>query len=203
MRRLLLLLIAFSCSLSAYEPYHFERPEPEECYEEPSCFQVSELGIGSGYTFGHLDTPNETFQSIPLFLHLGFDLNDYLGCPCDYGTLQLAFQPFWNAIIEPDTGIETGLSVKLFYSYPVYDCWELYLEAGAGPGYLSIETEEQGDAGFNFFDEGGLGIKYFYTSCCSANLGYRIRHVSHAGLRSGSNDGIDSHAIMLWLSSYY
>ncbi|MCB1136517.1 MAG: acyloxyacyl hydrolase [Chlamydiia bacterium] len=176
----------------------------EECNSyDDDWFRMNRLGIGLGYVEGNLDPPFNDYQAIPLFLHVGMDINHIFGWGCSWGQLTLAFEPFWNTLVEPEWNVEGGFTLKLGYDYQFCNAFAVYLAGGAGPGFLNVDTMEQGNQGFNFFDEFEAGMRYFYDDCHSIGLGYRGRHISHAGVRDEGNSGINSHGLIMTLMTHY
>jgi len=163
---------------------------------------LHEVGIGGGYGFGDLKSNQGDFEVFPIFLHFGFDINPLVGLEDHEGTLEFALEPFVNPVSDP-SGFEAGLDLFLRYSYPVFNHVSLYAEAGAGPMYFAVDTIEQGDKGFNFLDQFGGGLKYYFAKDKAFNLGYRWRHVSNAGLGNDPNTGINAHSFIVGLSSFY
>jgi hypothetical protein len=51
-----------------------------------------------------------------------------------------------------------------------------------------------GSSHFNFAAEIGLGIDFFLTPKRALTLGYKVHHISNAGI-GGSNPGLNSHII--------
>jgi len=163
---------------------------------------LDEIAIGSGYAWGHMKFTEADFNAVPLFVRFGFDMNSVFGMQNSKGTLQLAFEPFCNPVTEPDSGVEAGLDVFIRYLHPVAPSVKLVAEIGSGPMYLSIDSEEQGDAGFNFLNQFGLGAQFAVSDNSAITLGYRFRHLSNAGT-SQPNRGINSNAVVVSYSLLY
>jgi hypothetical protein len=120
---------------------------------------MDELGIGSGYAWGKLKRRTDAYKVVPAFVRIGFNMNSLFGLEGGRGTLQFALEPFANAVVGPEGGMETGLDVFVRYLHPLTPSVQLVSEIGAGPMYFSLDTREQGDAGFNFLDQFGLGLQ--------------------------------------------
>ncbi|AOS84852.1 hypothetical protein BIU88_12375 [Chlorobaculum limnaeum] len=163
---------------------------------------LDEIAIGSGYAWGHMKFTEADFQAVPLFARFGFDINSVFGMSESKGTLQLALEPFCNPVTEPESGVETGLNVFFRYLHPVAPSVKLVGEIGSGPMYLSIDSKEQGDAGFNFLNQFGLGAQVAVSGNSAITVGYRFRHLSNAGT-SEPNRGINSNAVVLSYSLLY
>lgn len=160
------------------------------------CLRLTELGFHTGYGYGELRRPHKDLHVTHFICHLGFELNEVFHMHGHKGKLSLVVEPFFDPVVCPG-GFETGAVVMFEYAYPVCQKFSLYLEGGAGPGYFSKRTREQGGGGFNFFDQGQVGGKVCIAENKSFIFGYRFRHISHAGLRPGSNGGINSHHLIL------
>ncbi len=78
--------------------------------------------------------------------------------------------------------------------------WRLhpYLEAGIGPSLNGLNIEETSTS-FNFLSYGGLGLRWSLGHGQSLELGYRLRHISNAGIKQ-PNHGVTSHQLQLGLS---
>ncbi|UWX57622.1 acyloxyacyl hydrolase [Chlorobaculum sp. MV4-Y] len=163
---------------------------------------LDEIAIGSGYAWGHLKFTHADFNAVPIFVRFGFNMNSVFGMRDSKGTLQLALEPFCNPVTEPESGVETGLNVFFRYLHPIAPSVKLVGEIGSGPMYLSIDSREQGDAGFNFLNQFGLGAQVAVSENSAITLGYRFRHLSNAGT-SEPNRGINSNAVVLSYSLLY
>ena len=164
---------------------------------------LSELSIGAGYAMGNLHRQPEKYRVVPVYLRFGFYLNPYIGLACHRGTLQIALEPFYNQILKPKLEPEVGFDLFVAYRYPLTSLLSPYVEIGAGPMYLGLRTVAQGAPGFNFLDQIGAGLQLFITPCCTLNIGYRFRHISHARLRGKPNLGINSNGIFIASSLIY
>jgi opacity protein-like surface antigen len=163
---------------------------------------LDEIAIGSGYAWGHMKFTESDFKAVPAYLRFGFDMNSAFGMKNSKGTLQLALEPFCNPVSKPASGVETGLNVFFRYLHPLAHSVKLVSEIGSGPMYLSIDSEEQGKAGFNFLNQFGLGAQVAVSGNSAITCGYRFRHLSNAGT-SQPNRGINSNAVVLSCSLLY
>ncbi len=96
-----------------------------------------------------------------------------------------------------DSGVEVALvpALRLFLGSAGL---RPYLEAGIGPSYNSLNIKEMG-TGFNFLSFGGAGVRYLLGGGRSLELGYRLRHISNAGLDE-SNHGVTAHQLQLGMA---
>lgn len=118
-----------------------------------------------------------------------FNLNPY------YGNLDFGLEGFSYVANKPESGVIAGISPMLHYSYP-FHLFSPYVEAGAGPAYISFDTYEQEVAGFSFFDQVGAGLR-LRSNYFALTFGYRFGHLSHGGLLRSRNRGIETHTFIL------
>lgn len=164
---------------------------------------LNELGLGSGYVWGLLNRKADHLTVYPLFLRVGFSMNRLVGIEGRKSTLQLALEPQVNLISGTQDGVEAGCGIGLRYFRKLSSPVDLFVEASFAPMFLSIDSVEQGKAGFNFLDQFGSGLQYRISPKTAIFGGYRWRHISHAGLVDRSNMGINSNAIIAGVSWLY
>ena len=126
-----------------------------------------------------------------------FDLSGLV--PLPVGRVVSIVEPFAGYIEEPKRGMEAGLCTMVRYEVDVHGITP-YVEGGAGPMYLGIDTREQGKAGFNFMNQIGAGVRLSIDDHLSLEAGYQYRHISHAGLRDSQNHGIETHMGIIGLA---
>ena len=164
---------------------------------------VNEIGIGFGHNTGSQNYGYDNISVFPLFARVGISLNHLVGLTGKKSTLQLAVEPFFNAIDGSQKGEEVGCGIGLRYFHGVSGAMDLFIDAQAAPMFLSINTFRQGAAGFNFLDQFGAGVQYRCSARTAVFTGYRFRHISHAGLVERPNAGINSHVIVAGVSLLY
>jgi len=163
---------------------------------------LQEAGVFTGYLRGSLKG-QKNMEGIPTGLRFGFDLKPFtkkIGFD-PKGMLELIYEPFISTITQPKTNMEMGLGIFFRYSYPLTSKLYPYIEVGTGPYYMTLKTHEQSTQ-FNFDDQGGGGLTYFFRDDTAINIGYRFRHVSNAGIKS-PNGGIQCHEYLIGLSHYF
>ncbi len=96
-----------------------------------------------------------------------------------------------------DTAIEVALVPALRLYFGAGSIMP-YLEGGIGPSINGLDIDELGIA-FNFLSFGGVGLRFPIGSSRFIDLGYRLRHISNAGLDE-RNGGVTSHQIQVGLS---
>lgn len=169
------------------------------CAASPATRQrvhLDEIAFFTGYARGVPDRSGEEYVVVPAGMRLGFDLRSLFGMEKSPVKLQLAMEPFVDAVRRPDSGVETGIGIFIRTHVPVTPSVTLVPEAGSGPVYLGIDTREQGDAAFNFLSQFGLGVQVALDRNSALTIGYRFRHLSNAGTRQ-PNDGINTDAVVI------
>lgn len=157
---------------------------------------LDEIGFITGYAQGKLHRSGDAYVAVPAGIRLGFDMRSFLGMERSSVSVQLALEPFVNAVTRPGPGVETGIGIFIRALVPVAPSVRLVPEAGSGPVYLGIDTREQGDAGFNFLSQFGLGAQVALDRHSALTIGYRFRHLSNAGTGM-HNDGINTDALVI------
>jgi len=185
---LLMPIAAFPSPLAASEPGN-----------SPNVV-LDEVGFGFGYASGELTISKDFFQIYPVYFRLGFDISRAVGLHGHDDRLQFSLDPFINPIDAGQSGYEAGLTVFLRYFRSLSQRTDLFAELGSGPMYLSISTSEQGDPGFNFLNQVGLGARYLISDRVAWMVSCRYRHLSHGGLRESRNLGLDSFGVVSGLS---
>jgi len=146
---------------------------------------LAETSLSSGQTYGH---SGHDYQAIPIRTQLLAETHHI-----DNFRILVGPELVTDIICKPSPGYLAGVSSIVKFSYRLED-FTFFSECGAGPTYLSVQTHEQGNPGFNFIDQLGGGVEYRFTERLSLGVKYRYSHVSHAGLRDAPNHGIDAHS---------
>ena len=107
-----------------------------------------------------------------------------------HGNLDLLVEGSFQVNFEPRSGHFAGGSLLLRYNFLSWERLVPYVEVGAGMGGLDFDLRDQAD-GFSFVVQGGLGLHWFVTERTSLDAGWRLHHISNAGIRH-PNLGIDS-----------
>ncbi|MFH0941147.1 MAG: acyloxyacyl hydrolase [Candidatus Omnitrophota bacterium] len=163
---------------------------------------LQEFGVFTGYIKGGLKEQKD-FNAVPVGLRFGFDLKPFtkkFGFE-PKGMLELIYEPFISAITEPDSNMEMGFPFFFRYSYPLTPKIYPFVEVGTGPYYMTLHTYEQSTQ-FNFVNQGGAGISYFFKENVAINIEYRKRHVSNMSIKS-PNGGLDANVYLLGMSYYF
>lgn len=160
---------------------------------------ITESSMITGFGTGPIAEGHYT----PLLLiwHVGMDLEKLFPKLKHRGHLSFFLEPQFNPVTRPDTDFEAGVGIGIQYLYPFSDRLSAYVLAGTGPHYISVVTEDQANR-FAFSDIIGCGLYYFFSPHSALNVGYRLRHISNAGLAK-PNNGIDTQFITAGYSVFF
>jgi len=158
------------------------------------------LGIATGYSWGDLNGQDE-YHLVPGIVRFSFDTAPLLrryGARLP-GELDFCLEPYFSQVLSPAHRQEFGCGLFLRW---IHDLWgerlRGYLEIGAAPMYMTVETNEQ-STHFNFLDQGGVGLLYGLSDDWSIEVGARIWHISNAGIKR-PNHGINGSAVLVGFS---
>jgi lipid A 3-O-deacylase len=164
---------------------------------------LNEVGVGVGYARGSLKGQTDNLSTYPVFVRFGFNANSLFGVKSREQMLQLVCEPLVSKLSGPENGVEIGCGFGIRYLYGLGRSVDFILEGSVAPIYYSIDTIEQGRAGFNFLDQIGAGFRYRLAGDKAIFGGYRWRHISHADLVHRPNRGINSNAVITGFSWLY
>lgn len=100
---------------------------------------------------------------------------------------------FW----DHGRGVEVGVipALRMYFGKA---CLQPYIEGGVGLTYNGLGIPELG-TGVNFLSYGGAGLRFPLQNNMSLELGYRLRHISNAGM-DDKNHGVTSNQIQFGIS---
>jgi hypothetical protein len=122
---------------------------------------------------------------------LAAPLQSWKGARLDF-RLEAKAGGFWDRDSGAQLAVLPGL--RLYFGENVRP----YLEGGIGPSLDTLDIEELG-TGFNFLSYGGVGVLIPLERGKSLVLGYRLQHLSNAGLDADNNSGVNSHQVQAGL----
>ncbi len=138
--------------------------------------------------------------SLALGWRFAFDAPDSVAKWMDGFGLDLSF------LVEPLFGVIAGETNTV--EFAVVPMFRLesgnkggispFLEGGVGLIYNDLRGFDLGSR-ILFSDQIGAGIAFSTDSGRRYSVGYRLRHISHAGLWADANDGINTHFLTLTL----
>jgi opacity protein-like surface antigen len=104
---------------------------------------------------------------------------------------------------EPSGATAFGLKAAVRYHLLIIGLGRLvpYVELLAGVGASSLNVREI-DSDFTFVLDGGTGLAYMVTDRLAVNLGYRLYHVSNAGIQK-PNVGVNAHEGVVGVSMFW
>ncbi len=136
--------------------------------------------------FGNLsmDIDNNDLYEAGAFVHVAMPLVDNKDIRLDFRVEGL-FGAFWDY----GNGVEVGIipALRLYIGKMAV---QPYIEGGIGPSCNSLDIEELGTS-FNFLSYGGVGLRIPLQNNMSMEFGYRLRHISNAGMDE-NNHGVTS-----------
>ena len=150
-----------------------------------------------------LEETHSTYEGVPLFVSLDFDMKPLLeniGIKTK-GRIDFALEPFANTILKPNDNIEAGSNFLLKYVFPLTEKFQPYLKGGEGISYMSQHTREQSTQ-YNFLSQAAAGFHYFFKDDLAVTVEYRYRHLSNASI-SHPNNGINTDFILGGITYYF
>ena len=154
----------------------------------------------TGFGWGKLRRKGN-YHLIPLIVDFDFDLKP-LAKKFNFNPsslLQFQVEPFISPVLSPDSNVEIGTSFLFKMGLlPQTAKFQPFILAGLGMVYMTQHTREQSTQ-FNFTEQGGLGIHYFFRKNIAFTLQGRFRHLSNAGI-DHPNTGINTQFIIAGLS---
>jgi hypothetical protein len=136
-----------------------------------------------------MDIDNGNLNEAGLLFHVAAPLVDNKDIRVDF-RLEGLLGTFWDYGSGVEVGVIPGL--RLYVGKVKV---QPYLEAGIGPTYNSLDIQELG-IGFNFLSYGGVGLRLPLGDKTSLEFGYRLRHISNAGL-DDRNHGVTSSQLQI------
>lgn len=136
-----------------------------------------------------MDIDNGTLSEAGVIFHVAAPLVDNKDLRLDF-RLEGLLGTFWDHGSGVEVGVIPGL--RLYVGKAKV---QPYLEAGIGPSYNSLDIQELG-IGFNFLSYGGVGLRFPLGDKTTLELGYRLRHISNAGL-DDRNHGVTSNQVQI------
>ncbi|MCB2227512.1 MAG: acyloxyacyl hydrolase [Desulfarculaceae bacterium] len=139
--------------------------------------------------FGNLsmDIDNADLYEAGVIGHVAMPLVNNSDIRLDFRVEGL-FGAFWDY----GNGVEVGI-IPALRLYVGKMAVQPYIEGGIGPSYNSLDIQELG-IGFNFLSYGGVGLRFPLKNNMSLEVGYRLRHISNAGL-DDRNHGVTSNQV--------
>jgi len=158
---------------------------------KPKCLEGIEYL--SGFAWGKLRT-KDNYNLYPFLVDFDFNLKP-LTRKLNFNPkqlLQFQLEPFISFVSSPDANTEAGTSFFLKMGI-LPQTWKFqpYIKAGVGMVYMTQHTKEQSTQ-FNFIEQGGIGLHYFFQKNTAFTLEGRFRHLSNASIKH-PNTGINTY----------
>ena len=166
--------------------------------EKPKCLEGVEFFTGFGW--GKLRWKRD-YHLTPFMVD--FDLNlKPLTQKLNFNPrqlLQFQIEPFISFVSQPDINVEIGTSFLLKIGIlPQTSKLQPFILAGPGMVYMTQHTREQSTQ-FNFIEQAGMGIHYFFRKNIAFTLEGRFRHLSNSGIKH-PNTGINTQFLLAGIS---
>lgn len=156
-----------------------------------------------GLGFKDLDETCSTYEGVPAYVSLDFDIKPALakiGLK-PKGRVDFILEPYAHTILKPDSNVEMGTDFLLKYVFPLTDKVQPYIKGGEGLSYMTAHTKEQSTQ-FNFVSQIGAGVHVFLKEDLALNLEYRFRHLSNAGI-DHPNNGINTDFVLAGVTFFF
>lgn len=184
-----ILLLALSLVVPNLSPADEARPKYFEGIEYLSGFAWGKLRVKDNYNL-YPFLVDFDFNLKPLTRKLNFNPKQLL---------QFQIEPFISFVSSPDANVEAGTSFFLKMGIlPHTSKFQPYIKAGLGMVYMTQHTREQSTQ-FNFIEQGGLGMHYFFRKNTAFTLEGRFRHLSNASIKH-PNSGINTYFVVAGIS---
>ena len=191
MKRITFFVILLTASLILSD-MGLAQEEKQKCLEGIEFF----TGFGWGKLRGKKDyrlTPfmvDFDFNLKPLTQKLNFNPSQLL---------QFQIEPFISFVSQPDNNVEIGTSFLLKMGLlPQTSKFQPFILAGQGMVYMTQHTREQSTQ-FNFTEQAGIGMHYFFRKNIAFTLEGRFRHLSNSGIKH-PNTGINTQFVIAGIS---
>jgi len=166
--------------------------------KKPKCLEA--IGFLSGFGWGKLRHV-KNYKLIPFMVDFDFNLKT-LTKKFNFNPsslLQFQIEPFVSFVSSPHKNAETGTSFLLKAGLlPQTSKIQPFILGGVGMVYMTEHTIEQSTQ-FNFIEQAGLGIHYFFRKNIALTVEGRFRHLSNAGMRT-PNTGINTQFVLTGIS---
>ncbi len=165
---------------------------------KPKCLEAVEFFTGFGW--GKLRW-KRNYHLTPFMVDFDFNLKP-LTQKLNFNPgqlLQFQIEPFISFVSSPDNNVETGTSFLLKVGLlPQTSKFQPFILAGPGMVYMTQHTREQSTQ-FNFIEQAGIGIHYFFRKNIALTLEGRFRHLSNSGIKH-PNTGINTQFVIAGIS---
>ena len=163
---------------------------------------IKESGVLTGLGTGTLKDQDQ-YMPIPIIWHIGYDLKPILQKINlnPESIVELYLEPQINPVVSPAANAEFGCGLGFQIIFVPSAKISPYFCFGSGLIYITQSTKEQSTK-YNFQDQVGGGLYYFLNKNAALNCGYRLRHISNAGLKH-PNSGINTHMVELGYSVFF
>lgn len=101
----------------------------------------------------------------------------------------------------PSVRYVAGETTVLRYNFATGTRWVPFLDGGAGVLGTDIGRPDLGSV-FEFNEQGGPGVNYFWRKNSALTFQYRYTHISNAGIKK-PNEGVNEHMLYAGITWYF
>ncbi len=117
------------------------------------------------------------------------------------GNWELVGELFSGAQFSPNDKAIGGLTGLIRYNFATGSRWVPFIEGGAGPCGTGIGKPDLSTT-FEFNDQAGVGVHYFFRDNKTLTLQYRFIHLSNAGIEE-PNHGLDTQLFLAGMNWFF
>lgn len=153
--------------------------------------QEAGLALGAGFSASGIGDKSTHDLALSKFYY-GHVLGDLEGPDKWYqGNWELLEEIFAGGQFNPESHYLVGETTVIRYNFVTGTRWVPFLDGGAGVLGTDIGGPDLGTV-FEFNEQGGPGIKYFWRKDSALTFQYRYTHMSNAGIKE-PNQGVNEH----------
>jgi len=172
----------------------------EETTEAKKPKSLEAVEFFTGFGWGKLKH-QKNYNLTPFVVDLDFNLKP-LTKKLNFNPrslLQFQLEPYISYISSPKNNVETGTSFLLKAGFlPQTSKFQPFVLGGVGMCYMTQHTIEQSTQ-FNFIEQLGFGMHYFFKPNIAFTVEGRYRHLSNAGI-DHPNTGINTQFVLTGIS---
>ena len=162
------------------------------CYAAEETKSLEAIEVLTGFGWGKLRA-TDNYNLYPITVGLDFNLKP-LTQKINFNPkplLQFQLAPYIATVSQPNTNVELGTSFFLKAGVlPQTSKIQPYIKVGVGLVYMTQHTREQATQ-FNFSEQGGVGMHYFFAKDWGLTIEGIYRHLSNASIKH-PNQGINT-----------
>ncbi len=164
--------------------------------QETKSGHLEAIEFFTGFGWGKL-RQQKNYHLTPFMADFDFNLKPFLQ-KFNFNPrplMQFQIEPFISFVSQPDNNAEIGTAFLLKLGLlPQTSKFQPFILGGTGMVYMTQHTREQSTQ-FNFIDQTGIGLHYFFRKNTAFTLQGRLRHLSNARIKH-PNKGIATQFVL-------